>query len=586
MTISRRTLLQRTAGVGAMAAFAGKASFASAQTTPAPWPAADAWDSLRKAVGGRLIEVADPLAPCRVAPGSTACQDRLAALNNPFFTQDQPGALQSNGWYNAWTREVSPYAVAAQSAEDIVAAVNFAREHGVRLVVKGAGHDYLGRNMAPDSLLVWTHPMREVTFHPTFKPAGAPDNVAPVKALSAQAGTRWIEAYQVASDNDRYVQGGGCTSVGVAGGFIQGGGYGSFSKRYGTGAGSVLEFEVVTAAGDILTANAYQNEDLFWALRGGGGGTFGIVSKITLLTHERPTTAGLLSGSIKAADESAFRDLIAALVAFYPGALNNPTWGEQISIRADNSVELTMTFLDITEEDARSVWRPVLDGLRDQANRYTVDVNFRTWPFSGTWDMDEWLRTDPSFITRDTRKDAEPGIYWWTSNQGEVSEYIESYQSIWLPFDDFAPDKQEDLSDLLFKASRHANVRLQINKGLSGASKEVLARERETSVHPAVRDAAAIIIIATRQPGVFPGVPNHEPDYAAAKTAADGTNAAMAILRAAYPEGGTYGNECDYFQADWKHTLYGEHYDRLLAIKRKVDPTNLLRVHHGVGSDA
>ncbi|MEM8855552.1 MAG: FAD-binding protein, partial [Pseudomonadota bacterium] len=510
MTISRRTLLQGTAGVGAMAALTGTASLAAAQKAAA-WPAADAWDNLRKAVGGRLIEVADPLAPCREAPGSQACNDRLEALNNPFFIQDQPGALQSNGWYKAWTREVSPYAVAAESAEDIVAAVNFAREHGVKLVVKGAGHDYLGRNMAPDSLLVWTHPMREVAFHPAFRPTGAPDSVAPVKALSAQAGARWIEAYQVASQNDRYVQGGGCTSVGVAGGFIQGGGYGSFSKRYGTGAGSVLEFEVVTAAGEVVIANAHQNTDIFWAMRGGGGGTFGIVSKITLLTHERPTTAGLLSGSIKAADDGAFQDLVAALVAFYPGALNNPTWGEQISIRSDNSVEFTMTFLDLTAEEARAVWRPVLDGLRDQPDRYTVDVNFRTWPFAGTWDMDEWLRTDPSFITRDTRDDAETGLYWWASNQGEVSEYIESYQSIWIPFGGFAPAKQGDLTELLFNASRHANVRMQINKGLSGASEEVLARERDTSVHPAVRDAATIIIIATRQSGVFPSVPDHEP---------------------------------------------------------------------------
>ncbi|MEM8646895.1 MAG: BBE domain-containing protein, partial [Pseudomonadota bacterium] len=180
----------------------------------------------------------------------------------------------------------------------------------------------------------------------------------------------------------------------------------------------------------------------------------------------------------------------------------------------------------------------------------------------------------------------ETGLYWWASNQGEVSEYIESYQSIWIPFDGFAPAKQSDLTELLFNASRHANVRMQINKGLSGASEEVLARERDTSVHPAVRDAATIIIIATRQSGVFPSVPDHEPDYDAAKTAASGITAAMAVLRGAYPDAGSYGNECDYFQADWKNTLYGEHYDRLLAIKRAVDPTNLFRVHHGVGSDA
>ncbi len=316
----------------------------------------------------------------------------MIRLKNPFFIQDQPGGTQTNGWLDAWTAAISPYAVAAESAADIAAAVNFAREHGVKLVIKGAGHDYLGRNCAPNSLLVWTHHMRDVTYHDAFRITGDAGAAPGVPAVTAAAGALWIEVHQVASANRRYVQGGGCTSVGAAGGFTQGGGYGSFSKRYGTGAGSVLEYEVVTADGKVRIANQAQNADLFWALRGGGGGTFGVVTKVTLRAHERPTTLGLLQGTITTPNDRAFKALIERFVAFYPQALNNPTWGEQIAIRTDNSLELFMTFLDLDEAQARAAWAPLVDGLPKD---HRVVLNAKTYPFSGMWDLDYWNKNDP-----------------------------------------------------------------------------------------------------------------------------------------------------------------------------------------------
>ena len=79
----------------------------------------------------------------------------------------------------------------------------------------------------------------------------------------------------------RYVQGGGCTSVGVAN-LIQSGGFGSLSKAFGTAGSSLLEAEVVTADGVVRTVNASNDADLFWALKGGGGGSCGVVTKVTL----------------------------------------------------------------------------------------------------------------------------------------------------------------------------------------------------------------------------------------------------------------------------------------------------------------
>ena len=154
-------------------------------------------------------------------------------------------------------------------------AVTFARVHNLRLVVKGGGHSYLGGSNAPDSLLVWTYAMRDIEVHDAFVPRGCGGVVPPTPAVSLGAGCRWIEAYDaVTTRAGRYVQGGGCTTVGVAG-LVLGGGFGSFSKRYGTGAAGLLEAEVVTADGVVRIANARNNSDLFWASRAGAAAASG-----------------------------------------------------------------------------------------------------------------------------------------------------------------------------------------------------------------------------------------------------------------------------------------------------------------------
>jgi FAD/FMN-containing dehydrogenase len=113
--------------------------------------------------------------------------------------------------------------------------------------VKGGGHSYLGASNAPDSLLLWTRKMNAVTVHDAFTPQGV--TVPAVSAVSAGPGCIWLELYRaVTGGASRYVQGGGCTTVGVAG-LVQGGGFGSFSKRYGLVAARLLEAEIVTADG-------------------------------------------------------------------------------------------------------------------------------------------------------------------------------------------------------------------------------------------------------------------------------------------------------------------------------------------------
>src|SRR5271163_1022593 len=337
--MDRRSLIK---GIAATLALQSDPLRAAAQAaTPAPfrrvrpgdpaWPSAADWAKLNQTVGGNLIAAPAPFGACAADPKGAACVDALANLHNPFYIGDQPGGTQVSGWLDAWTPGESAYAVKARSSADVVAAVNFARENDLRLVVKGGGHSYQGTSNAPDSLLIWTRAMNEVTIHEAFTPRGCEGKVAAAPAVSAEAGALWIDLYHaVTSGAGRYVQGGGCADVGVAG-LIQSGGFGSFSKRFGLAAAGLLEAEIVTADGALRVVNACSDPDLYWALKGGGGGSWGVVTRVTLSTHDLPEFFGGARGAIKAQSDEAFRRLIGRFVDFYASDLFNPHWGESVA---------------------------------------------------------------------------------------------------------------------------------------------------------------------------------------------------------------------------------------------------------------
>ena len=115
-----------------------------------------------------------------------------------------------------------------------------------------------------------------------------------------------MHAYNaVTTKGGRYVQGGGCGTVGVAG-LVQAGGFGSFSKNFGTAAAGLLEAEIVTADGEVRVANACINPDLYWGLKGGGGGSLGVVTRLTLKTHDLPSFFGAVSATIHAFPKTPF----------------------------------------------------------------------------------------------------------------------------------------------------------------------------------------------------------------------------------------------------------------------------------------
>jgi FAD/FMN-containing dehydrogenase len=422
--------------------------------------------------------------------------------------------------------------------------------------------------------------MRDVTRHDAFVAKGCAGPGVP--AVSVGAGTRWIEAYHaVTSVGGRYVQGGGCTSVGAAGGFLQGGGFGSWSKKFGIAAASLLEAEVVTADGKIRVASACQNSDLFWALRGGGGGTFGVVTRATLRTHPLPSYFGFALGTIQAKSDRAFEELLRRFVHFYRDALDNERWGEQVRVRSDDALDVRMSFQGLTAEAAEQVWKPLREWIASRTD-LTVELHFAAIPGRQAWDEETIEKRFPGVTTPDP--DGRSERFWWSGNQGEVATYWWAYQSRWLPIDLFDDAHAAGLAHTLFAASRHWPLELHFNKGQSGASAEALARDRETSVNPVVLRSAALVIVAANGAG-SPEVPGKTPDRKEGERSRAGVSAAMKILRDATPGSGSYVNETDYFEPDWQRSFWGDGYPRLLSVKHTYDPDGLFTCHHCVGSE-
>ena len=546
------------------------------------WPSAAEWRKLDEAVGGTLIEVRSLFSACESDPEGAGCRDVFANIHNPFYIGDQPGGTQVSGWLNAWTPAPSAYAIKARNSADVAAGVSFARERRLRLVVKGGGHSYQGTSCAADSLLIWTRAMNQVTLHDAFVPAGCAGKVPPAPAVSTGAGAMWIDLYDaVTTRAGRYVQGGGCTSVGVAG-LVQSGGFGSFSKGFGSAAAGLLEAEVVTADGRVRIANACSEPELYWALKGGGGGTFGVVTRLTLRTHDLPEFFGAAWGKLRARSEEAFRRLLTRFFEFYAASLFNPHWGEQVTIGPDYTFEISMVSQGMDPKQAEQVWQPFFDWIRAASHDFTVTDK----PGAGARPARHWWDLAGSHSMIPDRRAGAPAHHaWWHGDQEQVGAFLHGYDSLWLPATLLEAAERPRLIEALLGGSRRQEIGLHFNKGLAGAPAGAVTAALDTATNPAATGAFALAIIASGEGPLYPGMGRGPADEATAQADARAVDQASAPLRGIAPEAASYVSESNYFNARWQQAFWGTNYARLRAIKDRYDPDGLFLVHHGVGSE-
>jgi FAD/FMN-containing dehydrogenase len=182
--------------------------------------------------------------------------------------------------------QVSVQGVQVEEISDVQKTIQFGSRHNLRVVVKTSGHDFLGRSTAAGSFLIWMHKLKNLTIHDSFVRCGRPAT----PAVTVVGGIPWGEVYDALNATGYIVVGAMSLTVGAAGGYVQGGGHGALRLSFGLAVDSVLEIEVVTADGKLRIANACQEPDLFFSLRGGGGGTFGVVISVPYKLHRTPTS--------------------------------------------------------------------------------------------------------------------------------------------------------------------------------------------------------------------------------------------------------------------------------------------------------
>ncbi|KAK0444270.1 FAD-binding domain-containing protein [Desarmillaria tabescens] len=255
------------------------------------FPSDEEWKNLNSSVSGRLVKAVPSAQFCNMHGGCTDAEWTSAA-----FRADIPGAMNQVNWEQDYESippsicernstvcgqgNVPIYAILAESIEDVQIGIAFSSTHNLRLAVKASGHDYLGRSTARSSLLISTHKFQNITFAENFTVGGYNEG----SAVTVGSGVPLNTLYQAAKEQGKIFVGGVAATVVAAGGYVQGGGHSALSPLLGLASDNVLEFEVVTANSTCLKVNEKENADLFWALRGGGAGSWGVVVSATFRT--------------------------------------------------------------------------------------------------------------------------------------------------------------------------------------------------------------------------------------------------------------------------------------------------------------
>lgn len=211
------------------------------------------------------------LRPARRSTKMSSSYDSSSSIMAPLFANRSCDPYTPR-YENCSLGTYIDYAVDIATAEDVQHALAFVQKHNIRLNVRNTGHDYNGKSGGSSSLAIWTHNLKniEVLTGYTSKHYTGP-------AMKIDAGVQAFEAYSAAHSHNFRVVGGMCPSVGLAGGYTQGGGHSALSSKHGLGADQTLSIEFVSARGKHgIATRDNEFSDLFWAMSGGGGGTYAV----------------------------------------------------------------------------------------------------------------------------------------------------------------------------------------------------------------------------------------------------------------------------------------------------------------------
>ena len=220
-------------------------------------------------------------------------------ISGAVLARHDPGYDQARAVHNGLVDRKPALIVRCLTADDVVAALAFARRAQLEVSVRGGGHNVAGRAVADGGVMIDLALMKGITVDPAARTA------------TVEGGVVWAELNDAAAAHRLATTGGNVSTTGVAG-YTLGGGLGWLMSKYGLAADNLLAVELVTADGEILQVDGSSHPDLFWALRGGGG-NFGVATSFTFRLHPlRTIIGGLIAHPLEAAP---------ALLRFYRDAV-------------------------------------------------------------------------------------------------------------------------------------------------------------------------------------------------------------------------------------------------------------------------
>ncbi|KAK3317040.1 hypothetical protein B0H66DRAFT_535273 [Apodospora peruviana] len=555
----------------------------------ADWPSAVEWRRFNASLDGALLQPDPPGEVCYQGPDYNAAKCAYLVNNassNHYYIDDPINVLTQWPEGNTClpglnvvgncTRGGFPYYVVnATTVKHVQATINFARNNNIRLIIKNTGHDFGGRSVGAGSISIWTHHLNAFKFLPSYKRG---NYYGP--AAHFGSGLEQYELFNQMFLNNVTMVGAGFRTIGANGGWFASGGHGNLASLYGLGADQALEIHAVTADGRYVVANEDQNSDLFFAFRGGGPSTYGVVTSVIVKayppittvqsylsiacnpppdTNARATLAPLSNVTNYVNDTSRFWDALQIYFKYKQTIVDahGVDWDYLYPLgnnRTSYSFRVRTTFPNVTTTQAIALLQPLYTQFAAHGFNFTLNTEEMVpQPYAGT------SVTNPATL----------------SSLGLTQT---RYRSRLLPRKNWASDT---VFNQTFAAIRNSVENGQYTlHGLGyGPSNEVAGYPGRTgAVNPAWREAVLHIALVTSQPiGLT------------AAQARDEESRIQGYFQAwkdVSPGAGAYMNEGDPGEANWQQSFYGSHYPKLAAIKKKRDPWGVFWATTTPGSEA
>ena len=477
------------------------------------------------ACGGGGDGTPAPAPPPPAGPNWTSLQ---GVLSGSVLLPATAGFAAAAPVFNAAYDGTVPQAVVrCTSVNDVAMSVNFAREYGVAVTARSGGHGYTG-NSATTGMVIDVGALSSIVVGSGTATIGA--------------GAKLVDIYDQLSTQGVCIPSGTCPTIGIAG-ITQGGGIGVVDRAYGLTCDHLVSAQVVLADGSMVSCDASTHADLFWALRGGGGGNFGIVTSMTFNTFATQDVTSFTA-------TFAWTDAANVLAAWqaWPQVLPDSLWSGLV-LSASLAIEVSGIFIG-SAADFTPIWTQFL------ASAGATPATQRIQPQSF---HDAMLAS----------------CYAMTVSQchlgSETSDGLVSRTAFAATSDFFNAElPTAGIQALLAAVSAQQGSGLLVLMDLMGGAIARVAPDATAFVHRNALFSAQYYI----QCGL--GVP--DPVVAQARGVVSGMRGAMS----AWSSGEAYQNYLDPNLVDWQSAYYGANYARLVQVKALYDPTQMFKPAQGI----